>query len=268
MIYLFILEAGMGDHAMILTGLSLSIVVASVAFLANWITLEATKGVIILGTIVFGFGGWVLAVAVFVFFVSGSILTGYNRAAGVTDTRETGVPVHLQKRRDGYQVWANGFWLAFFCIGWFIMPMESLLTASLAAIATATADTWATEIGTLNPGKTRNIITFDEVEAGTDGGISLKGTLAAVVGSLIISLFIFFSGPDSPVAVFLVVFVFGITGCFIDSFIGGILIHKNTELYPPKDYSGNSGSFTNSFVNWASTGISGLLAFLTIQIFL
>jgi uncharacterized protein (TIGR00297 family) len=178
-IYLFILEAGMYDHAMLLTGLFLSVAVAFVAFLGNWITLDATKAVIILGTILLGFGGWILAAAVITFFITSSMLTRNKRVHGIADQNKRNSHPHLQKRRDGYQIWANGFWPALFCITWFLMGWQVFLVAAFAALATATSDTWATELGTLKPGKTWKITSREPVEPGTDGGISLKGTLAA-----------------------------------------------------------------------------------------
>jgi hypothetical protein len=55
-IYLFVLEGRSEDHFLILSGLVLSTIVAYTAFIGNWITLDATKAVIVLGTITLGFG--------------------------------------------------------------------------------------------------------------------------------------------------------------------------------------------------------------------
>ncbi len=267
-IYLFILEAGMQDHAIIITGLTLSVLVAFIAFFGNWITLDATKAVILLGTIVLGFAGWITAFAVLFFFISGSLLTRKRRVSNVVEDIKRYLPQHLQKRRDGYQVWANGFWLAMFCIGWFIFTNEAYLVAAFAALATATADTWATEMGTIKPGKTIKITTLKVTDPGTDGGISLKGTAAAIVGSLVISSVLIFGNLAVSGSVLWIVFLFGIAGCFIDSVIGGLFSDRNITINIPNDYSGSRESFTNSFVNWASTGISGLLALITAQLLL
>ena len=267
-IYLFILEAGMNDHAMILIGLTLAVFIAFITFFGNWITLDATKAVIILGTIVLGFGGWVLTAAVILFFTSGSLLTRNKRVLGITDPIKQNIPLHLQKRRDGYQVWANGFWLALFCFGWFLVSWDAFLIAAMVTIATATADTWATEIGTVNPGKTVSIITFNEVTAGTDGGISFKGTAAAAAGAALISFLAFFLNFQNVYTVFIMILTLGLFGCFLDSILGALIRKKRVKINKPKDYSGSGESFANSFVNWASTGISGLLALFLTQIFL
>ncbi|MDX1642010.1 MAG: DUF92 domain-containing protein [Balneolaceae bacterium] len=253
----------MGDHTLILIGLGLSIIAAYTAFLFKWISLDATKAVIILGTMVLGLGGWILAASVVFFFGFSSILTRINEYEQPHFDNKPS-----RKRRDGYQVWANGFWVAIFCVIWFSLDSISAFIAAFAVVATATADTWATEIGTLKPGKTWNITTLEPVTPGVDGGISIKGTAAAFIGSAIIALFIFGTGIYSPLRFFWIILLTGFVGTLIDSVVGALFHEKNVELSAPDDFSSSSESFTNSFVNWAATGISGLLACLITEIVL
>lgn len=253
----------MGDHALILTGLVLSILVAYISFLTNWISLEATKAVVILGTIVLGFGGWTLACAVAFFFGVSSFLTILNGKK--IDEFQNAVRISEDRRRDGYQVWANGFWIAVFCALWFSLTSVACLIAAFGALAAATADTWATEIGTRNPGKTCKITTFKEVQAGTEGGISLKGTLGGILGALIIALFIFPLGILSPLKFFAVIFIGGVVGLLLDSIAGAFFLDKKISIEAPEDFSDSTNTFTNSFINWASTGISGLTVYLITQ---
>lgn len=265
-IYLFILEGKMGDHALILMGLVLSILVAYISFLTNWISLEATKAVVVLGTIILGFGGWTLACAVAFFFGVSSFMTILNGKK----SKGSNHSVHISEdvRRGGYQVWANGFWIAVFCTLWFSLTSVASLIAAFAVLAAATADTWATEIGTRNPGKTHKITTFEEVPAGTEGGISLKGTLAGVLGALMIALFIFPLGILAPITFFTVVFFGGVAGLLIDSTLGAIFLDKKISIEAPEDFSDSTNTFTNSFINWASTGISGFFVYLITQLFI
>lgn len=267
-IYLFILEAGIYDHARILTALVLSCIVAFIAFFGNWITLDSIKGVVIFGTIVLGFAGWTAAAAIIFFFVTSSLLTRRSRQIGIIGEDKQTVDHHLQKRRDGYQVWANGFWIAIFSIGYFLFSVDGFLVAAYAAIATATADTWATEIGTYKPGKTRLITSFKEVEPGRDGAISIKGTLATVAGALAIALFILAGDFMFKSQIFVVVFTFGILGSLADSVLGAVLSQKENRLTVPADFSGSYSSYLNSVINWIAIGFSGLLAFFTTQLLL
>lgn len=251
---------------MILIGLVLSILVAYISFLTNWISLEATKAVVILGTIVLGFGGWALAFAVAFFFGTSSYLTTLN--GNKVNHSSYSVKITGDNRRDGYQVWANGFWVAVFCTLWFALNSVAALIAAFGVVAAATADTWATEIGTRNPGETFKITTLEKVEAGTDGGISLKGTLGGVMGALLISLFIFALGIYSPIYFFPAILLGGIIGLLIDSFAGAIFLDKGIDVEAPEDFSDSTNTFTNSFINWASTGVTGLTVYLITQFFI
>ncbi|KAL0234741.1 hypothetical protein PCE1_001777 [Barthelona sp. PCE] len=79
--------------------------------------------------------------------------------------------------------------------------------------AASNSDTWASEVGALSVGKVRLITNMKEVPKGTDGGISLLGTFAAVLGSLSIAVLAnyFSSGILWPV------FIIGFIGNIFDS---------------------------------------------------
>lgn len=266
-VYLFVLEGKAEDHIQILLALVLSILLAYTAFLVNWLTLDATRAVIILGTITLGFGGWIYALAVIFFFISSSLLTTNRRNKGFIDPCKKDIHHDLQKRRDGYQVWANGFWMAVYISCWFIFSLEAFLVAAFGVVATATADTWATELGSLNPGKTIKITNFKPVEPGTDGGISFKGTAGAFTGSFLTSLFVLFLNDGFPSFLFLIVLVSGFLGCITDSYLGAFLQDKNLTGSTPDNFTEHPDTFKNSLVNWYSTGIGGLIALIFTQIF-
>lgn len=266
-VYLFVLEGKADDHVQILFAFVLSFLIAYASFLANWLTLDATRSVIILGTITLGFGGWIYAMAVIFFFITSSLLTTNRRNKGFIDPGKVNIHHDLQKRRDGYQVWANGFWMAIFITGWFIFSMEAFLVAAFGVVATATADTWATELGSLHPGKTVNITTFKPVEPGTDGGISFKGTMGALAGSVLTALFILFLNTGFASFLFLIVLMSGFLGCLSDSYLGAFMQDKNISDRTPANFTEHPDTFKNSLVNWFSTGIGGLIAFIFTQIF-
>ncbi len=63
------------------------------------------------------------------------------------------------------------------------------VAAAVGALASANADTWATELGVLSTTAPRLITNPRRtVEAGTSGGITVTGTLAAAIGALVIGL--------------------------------------------------------------------------------
>jgi uncharacterized protein (TIGR00297 family) len=71
-----------------------------------------------------------------------------------------------------------------------LMASLAAITAfvSLTALAEAAADTVSSEIGQVFGGEPRMITTLKRVARGTDGGITLAGTLAGAVASLLIML--------------------------------------------------------------------------------
>ena len=262
LIYLAILEGDAGDHVMLIQGFTLSLVVAYLAFFLTWLTLDATLPVIVVGTAILGFGGWILAVAVIVFFITGSLFSRLNKNLEMPESAS----IQPESRRDGLQIWANGFWAALFCILWFLVPVEYFLGAAFGVIATATADTWATETGIRKPGKTISLKTFKSVPPGTDGGVSLKGTLFAILGSLLIGFFASQGLYSDPVSTFIVISVAGFLGCLIDSYIGAVYQRKrNSEDSDGTWYSMDKDK-QNSLVNWISTGCGGLIAFILLLI--
>jgi uncharacterized protein (TIGR00297 family) len=61
------------------------------------------------------------------------------------------------------------------------------LIGYVASLATKLSDTFASEIGKAYGKRTFLITTFKPVPPGTEGAVSLEGTLAGVVGSILIA---------------------------------------------------------------------------------
>lgn len=120
--------------------------------------------------------------------------------------------------------------------------------AFCAALATKLADTFASEIGKAY-GKTTFLITnFKRVEPGTEGAISLEGTLAAVGGGLLLSSYgLWLRFLDVPGLVVSTLAAFLATNA--ESLIGATL----------QDRKG-FGWMTNEVVNFINTLIGGGLA--------
>jgi uncharacterized membrane protein len=107
------------------------------------------------------------------------------------------------------------------------------------ALAAVNADTWATELGVLNP--TQPIMITDprkRVEKGTSGGISLFGTLASLLGAFVIALpASFFTDNWSLLPI---ISLAGLAGSLFDSLVGATVQamyycptdQKETEKHP------------------------------------
>jgi uncharacterized protein (TIGR00297 family) len=92
---------------------------------------------------------------------------------------------------------------------------------ALAALAEAAADTSSSEIGMAFPGKTRMITNFRPVPPGTDGGISLLGTIAALAGSASVAVAAVATGL-ATIQQMAIIIVAGFLGTLVDSLLGAL----------------------------------------------
>lgn len=120
-------------------------------------------------------------------------------------------------RRTSKNVISNGVVACFMAaFGGYYLPFVG---GFIGAIATATADTLASEIGVLH--QPRLLTTMQKVDPGTDGAVSLLGTGVGMAGAAIIGIAAYFLGimPNLFSAVVVSV-ISGTVGCFMDSFLG------------------------------------------------
>ncbi|MDO8625496.1 MAG: DUF92 domain-containing protein [Candidatus Diapherotrites archaeon] len=92
------------------------------------------------------------------------------------------------------------------------------------AISASLADTLSSEIGILSKQKPRLITTFKQVDRGVDGGISLLGLGAAIVGAMVMGGVYFGFFHNAKIA--LVVFAAGFFGSVADSILGATIQKK------------------------------------------
>jgi uncharacterized membrane protein len=108
-------------------------------------------------------------------------------------------------------------------------------------MAAVNADTWATEVGVLSRKLPRLITTGKVVERGTSGGITLAGSLAAFLGSLLVGCVAAVFMPVSNTLLFiLAASLGGLAGSLVDSLLGASVqgiyacpsCEKETERHP------------------------------------
>ena len=132
-----------------------------------------------------------------------------------------------------------------------VMAIFGNYAGFIGSIATATADTMASEIGVLS--KPILITSKERVKPGTDGGISILGTLAGIIGALIIGISAFVIQVTPNVLESITIsLVAGMVGCFADSILGATLER--------------SGLFNNEHVNLSATLIGALVGIIIITI--
>ncbi len=139
----------------------------------------------LLGTVLWCWGGPGAFFLLLLFFVLG---TGATKLGWRTKERE-GTAQEKGGRRGAKHAWANAGAPALFALlaAGTGDPAPWVL-ALAAALATATADTLGSEIGQAFGRRTFLVTTFRPVPRGTDGAVSLEGTLAGVAGSAVLGL--------------------------------------------------------------------------------
>lgn len=259
LVFVFILVGQATDHNRIFLACGVAILLSVLAFILNWLTIDGMVSAMIFGTISYGLGGITGAAVVLTFFISGSLFSkNLNMADGYLQNKF---------RRDGKQVWSNGFWFAFWIIAWFLFKFDGLLVAAVVSIATATADTWATEIGAHRiKAPARLITTGEKVPPGTDGGVSFYGTLAAFGGATLIALIFLLFELKSALPTISIILLTGFAGSFIDSYLGARFQSKQINHAGLAIIGLEKLYVSNNFVNWLSGGLASLIGLALILI--
>jgi uncharacterized protein (TIGR00297 family) len=166
----------------VVIGLFLSALIGGLGYWRRSLSLSGVIGAIIVGTLVFGFGGWIWGLLLITFFVSSSWLSHYRSAnkAAITEKFAKG------GRRDIGQALANGGLGAALAASYALFPDPLFFAAFLGAMATVNADTWATELGILSNVPPRLITTGKPVAPGSSGGVTWLGLWASVAGALLL----------------------------------------------------------------------------------
>lgn len=168
----------------LVTAFFISAIIVALAVWRGSLSNSGATGALIVGTITFGLGGWVWGVLLGIFFVSSSLLSHFKEE----EKRTAAEKFEKGHRRDVGQVIANGGLGALLALLSALFPSPLWFFLFVGVMATVTADTWATELGTLSKKPPRLITTREVVDVGTSGGVSLLGTAVSLIGGLIIGL--------------------------------------------------------------------------------
>jgi uncharacterized protein (TIGR00297 family) len=195
-------------------GAVLAAIVAGVARAVGALTRTGMLAAIVVGACAATAGWWWAAVLTFFFVAS----TALSRAGGATKARRAARRIDKPGARDAAQVLANGGVFAAGAVFTALAPNAITAAASIGALAAATADTWATEVGMLVNTPPRSILTWQPVPAGTSGGVTAAGTLAGVAGACVIAAGALTIRPEF--AFVATIALGGISGMIADSVFG------------------------------------------------
>lgn len=208
----------------------------------------------ILGVLVWGCLGWQGYVVVMFYFLVGSGIT----KVGMAQKEAEGIAEKRSGARGPENVWGSAFTATVCALGIFIsvgvftqtptteLAAGSLLLGYVASFSTKLADTCASEIGKAYGQRTFLITTLKPVARGTEGAVSLEGTLAGVVASIAIAVVSWVVGLITPVGVGICI-VAAFIATNIESLIGATLQTRLDWL-------------TNELVNVLNTLIGAFVA--------
>lgn len=185
-----------------------------------------------------GPGAFAALVAVFV-------MTWLATRLGYRTKHQFGI-AERREGRNGWQISAN-LGVAALCAAAFgVTGNVAWLTATLAALAEAATDTVASEIGQMLGQTAFLITTWEVVPAGTDGGITLAGTLSGAAAGMAIAAIGTLTGLV-PRAQFWIPAAVGIFGMFADSLLGAAVQRR--------------GWMNNEAVNFCGTLMAAVMAY-------
>lgn len=241
---------------------SVSAVASYISLLTKKLTPSAAILSLMLGTVVYFFGGPYLFGALVLYYVSGALLETYHNKP------------NKEKQKNTMAVIENGFAVLLFAILFYVYPVEPALTAAFVAVAGATSDAWGSGLGYFSKEKVRELFTWKVLPKGESGGVTKLGLWGSLFGAMFIALFSLFVPGDYLLIRFLIITIFGFATSLLDSAFGLLFQAKylNTETNEVvekrprsmKNYKKIHGytAVTNGMVNLLSITLVAILACL------
>jgi uncharacterized protein (TIGR00297 family) len=274
--YYCLIMLGSATTNLILAAVLLNLLIALAAYKKHALDAGGTIAALMIGMCIFIFAGIVPWLMLMVFFASSSVISYFKKEHKIKLSSE-----YEKVRRNYRQVLANGSVPAIFSILYFFTQSDAVMFALIASVAVCCSDTWASELGVLNKGKTVSIASFKPVDKGSSGGVSLFGTAVAAAGAFLIAFLFSYSllwRSDIMIIetfwVFTSLAFFGLVGSLIDSLIGATIqakfidakTQKITESPGAKNNPNKKISgirlITNGTVNFMSVAITAVIALI------
>ena len=199
-----------------------------VSRLLNIFDLKGTTAALIVGLIVAFFGSidWLIVLLVFA-------ISSHFATKAYFDVKKK---QHVQEGVAGERRVSNVFYAALIGIAIATINLTSMFAHSIyfhyfelfsVSLAVVNSDTFASEIGQIDK-RVYMITTLKKTTPGINGGISLTGEIAALLGAFIVAItygLLNFSGTS--IERILLVGALGFLGCQIDSILGATLENRN-----------------------------------------
>lgn len=210
----------------------------------------------VLGVIIWGCLGWQGYAVVMFYFLVGSAIT----RVGMAEKQAAGIAEKRDGARGPENVWGSALTGTFCALGvlgagyWGqneLIPV--LVLGYVASLSTKLSDTCASEIGKAYGKSTFLITTLKPVPRGTEGAVSLEGTIAGIIGSIALAAVALGLGMINLWG-FLCTIIAAFVATNIESVIGATVQTKFPWL-------------TNEIVNFINTLIGAIVAMILFILF-
>jgi len=199
----------------------------------------------ILGVIVWATLGWQGYGVVMFYFLVGSGVT----KIGMAEKEAAGIAEARSGRRGPENVWGSALTATICALATLLVNPEFkllLVLAYVASFATKLSDTAASEVGKAYGKRTFLITTLKPVPPGTEGAVSLEGTIAGIIAAILISLVGYSLNMIDSL---------GIICCVLAAFVA-----TNIESVIGATLQTNTPWLTNEIVNFINTAIGAIFA--------
>ncbi len=199
---------------------------AALAYALGMVSAGGASGGFVVGAIIYAALGPQGFAVLALFVVGGSALTrlGYEVKDRSGTAQESG------GRRGAKNALANCTVATLCAVLAALTGYEAFAAAFVASLGAAFADTAESEVGQLYGREPRLVTTLRPVPPGTDGAVSLPGTLAGAVAALLTAALGFSLGMLDSTAVTLLVTFAAFLGTVADSLVGALARRAGNEL--------------------------------------
>ena len=210
----------------VLAALAVTALFAALAYALGMVSRGGALGGLVVGTAIYYCLGPPGFAVLALFVVGGSLLTrlGYGRK------RRAGTAEAGGGRRGARNAFANAGVATLCALLAALTSLDAFAAAFVASLGAAFADTAESEVGLLYGRDPRLITTMRMVPAGTDGAVSLPGTLAGLAAAGLTAALGYASGLLEEPALMLLVALAGFLGTAVDSLVGAIAPRAGNEL--------------------------------------
>ena len=210
----------------VLAALAVTALFAALAYALGMVSRGGALGGLVVGTTIYYYLGPQGFAVLALFVVGGSLLTqlGYARK------RHGGTAEARGGRRGAKNALANAGVAVLCALLAALTSNDAFAAAFVASLGAAFADTAESEVGQLYGRAPRLITTFTTVQPGTDGAISLPGTLAGIAAATLTAAFGLALGLVGGPAPMLLVALAAFLGTVVDSGVGALAPRVGNDL--------------------------------------